>query len=192
MRVSFVAGPTGPWRVTGVTAVRGASLPDAEALEVVEQPTAAPTPLPDDAVWALHGVTSNERYTTKQERELLARRPAPLGRADSTVAVLIPVTKSDAWWALAQDERRSVIERSRHVPLGLAALPAVARRLHHSRDLGEPFDFLTWFELAPRHLPLFDELLAALRSSPEWTWVEREVEVRLVRAQPDGGPGGRP
>ncbi len=29
-------------------------------------------------------------------------------------------------------------------------LLAVARRLYHCRDLGEPFDFLTWFEYAPQ------------------------------------------
>jgi len=27
----------------------------------------------------------------------------------------------------------------------------VARRLHHGRDLGESFDFLTWFEYAPEY-----------------------------------------
>jgi hypothetical protein len=37
-------------------------------------------------------------------------------------------------------------------------LPAVARRLHHSRELGEPFDFLTWFEYAPEHADAFEEL----------------------------------
>ena len=63
-------------------------------------------------------------------------------------------------------------------------LPAIARRLHHCRDLGyaEPFDFLTWFEYAPSDAAAFDELVAALRASPEWTFVEREVDVRLVRA----------
>ena len=190
MRVSFVAGRTGRWRVTDQAAVRGAPLPDAAALDVVAAPrTAAAVPV-QGAVWALHGVTGHERYTTRQERDLLDRRAAPLGRAEASVAVLVPVLKSDAWWALAQDERRAVLEQSRHVPLGLAALPAVARRLHHSRDLGEPFDFLTWFELAPRHVPLFDELLAALRATPEWTWVDREVEVRLERVQADDGSGG--
>jgi len=48
---------------------------------------------------------------------------------------------------LTQDERREIFEeRSRHIATGLEYLPAVARRLHHSRDLGGPFDFLTWFE----------------------------------------------
>ncbi|WP_200946873.1 MULTISPECIES: hypothetical protein [unclassified Roseateles] len=62
-------------------------------------------------------------------------------------------------------------------------LPAIARRLHHGRDLGEaePFDFLTWFEFAPGHASAFDDLLAALRASPEWAYVDRELEIRLAR-----------
>jgi hypothetical protein len=47
------------------------------------------------------------------------------------------------------------------------------------RELGEPFDFLTWFEWSEEHSSLFDELLGALRATEEWTYVEREVEVRL-------------
>ncbi len=55
-----------------------------------------------------------------------------------------PIRKSEAWWSLPQDERRANFEeRSRHIATGLKYLPAVARRLLHSRDLGEPFDFLT-------------------------------------------------
>ena len=61
-------------------------------------------------------------------------------------------------------------------------LPAVARRLHHCRDQGGPFDFLTWFEFAPINAAAFDGLLAELRGTTEWTFVEREVEVRVTRA----------
>ena len=57
----------------------------------------------------------------------------------------------------------------------------IARQLYHSRDFGEPFDFLTWFEFAPEHTVLFEDLLATLRASEEWTYVEREVDVRLAR-----------
>jgi hypothetical protein len=57
----------------------------------------------------------------------------------------------------------------------------VARRLHHSRDLGEPFDFLTWFEFAPAAEAGFDELAAMLRATDEWGFVEREVDIRLER-----------
>jgi chlorite dismutase len=95
---------------------------------------------------------------------------------------LIPIRKSAAWWALAQDERRDVLEgRSRHIATGLEYLPAVARSLFHCRDLGEPFDFLTWLEFAPEHAPAFERLVDALRKSDEWRYVEREVDIRLVR-----------
>ncbi len=60
-------------------------------------------------------------------------------------------------------------------------LPQVARRLHHCRDLGEPFDFVTWFEFAPEHEALFDDLAVRLRATEERRYVEREVDVRLLR-----------
>jgi len=83
---------------------------------------------------------------------------------------------------MAQDARRAVLEEeSRHIAIGLDRLPAVARRLIHARDLGEPFDFLTWFEFAPEHAADFDVLLARPRATTEWRFVEREVEVRLAR-----------
>lgn len=135
------------------------------------------------AVWALRGVASHLRYTTAAEAGALAQRQAALGRADAVRAALIPIRKSPAWWALAQDERRTIYEeRSRHTTIGLEYLPEIARRLHHSRDLGEPFDFLTWFEFAPEHEGRFDDLLARLRTSEEWTYVDREIDIRLVRA----------
>ena len=64
-------------------------------------------------------------------------------------------------------------------------LPAIARRLHHCRDIGgnEPFDFITWFEFAPADTAAFDELVAALRASPEWQYVDREIDIRLVQAR---------
>ena len=60
-------------------------------------------------------------------------------------------------------------------------LPAVARRLLHSRELGQPFDFLTWFEYAPEHADAYEELARRLRSTAEWRYVEREVDIRARR-----------
>ena len=60
-------------------------------------------------------------------------------------------------------------------------LPGIARRLHHGRDLGEEFDFLTWFDFAPEQEPVFDRLLEKLRATEEWTYVVREVDVRVTR-----------
>ena len=175
--VIFAAGDRGAWTIERIVASRGSTLPAATHLDVLEGH--APTGM---SAWVLRGVTSNERYVTRAEQEALASRQPPLGRASATRAALIPIHKTDAWWALAQDERRRIFEeRSRHVATGLRYLPAVARRLHHSRDLGEPFDFLTWFEFAPEDEPAFDELVALLRDTAEWAYVDREVEVRVAR-----------
>jgi len=40
---------------------------------------------------------------------------------------------------------------------------------------------LTWFEYAPSDSPAFDELVAALRATEEWAYVDREVDIRVVR-----------
>jgi len=50
-----------------------------------------------------------------------------------------------------------------------------ARRLHHCRDLGEPepFDFVTLFDYSETDARAFDEMLAELRASEEWKYVEQ-------------------
>ena len=178
LRVSFRAGSTGLWRVERLAAVRGEPLRSAERLDVVEGEWASA----DGAAWVLRGVTSNDRYTMGAEREALRARQEPLGRPEATRAALIPVRKSDAWWELSQDQRRAIFEeRSHHIAVGLEYLPAVARRLHHGRDLGEPFDFLTWFEYRPGAAAAFEELVGRLRETEEWRYVEREADIRLSR-----------
>src|SRR5262249_28207794 len=148
LRAAFVGGDLGTWDVEQITAVRGAGLATVAAVDVLEGWSTEP---PGDSAWVLRGVTSNERYVVRAEQDALEASP-PLGRPGATSAALIPIQKSQEWWKLAQDERRAIFEeRSRHIASGLAYLPRIARRLHHSRDLGEPFDFLTWFEYAPEH-----------------------------------------
>jgi hypothetical protein len=180
LSVSFAGASTGRWSIERLETVAGSPLAPASRLEVLEGPGAARPAA--DAAWVLRGVTSNERYATAGERRELAARQQPLGRARATRAALIPVKKSEAWWDLPQDERRRIFEASsHHIATGLEYLPAVARRLHHGRDLAEPFDFLTWFEFAPEHAAAFDELVRRLRATEEWTYVEREIDLRLVR-----------
>ena len=176
---SFVGGAIGGWRVVDVRCSVGAPLP---AVDRIDLRSGWIDAKPACSRWILRGAVSHERYVTRSERARLAAVQPSLGRPEAAHAVLIPIRKSAAWWALAQDERRALLEeRSRHIEIGLEYLPAVARRLHHGRDFGEPFDFLTWFEYAPEHDRSFDELLARLRSSEEWKYVERECELRLLR-----------
>lgn len=140
-----------------------------------------------DADWILQGVGSNLRYAERRELDQLTARQPTLARPQATCAALIPIRKSPAWWALAQDERRAVLDaQSRHIQIGLEYLPAIARRLVHSRDRGEPFDFLTWFEFAPEDTTAFDNLVQRLRATAEWRFVEREVDIRLSRTRTDG------
>ena len=174
----FRGGAHGAWRVVSQTTLVGVALPKVAALDMVS----AGSPQ-SEAVWTLRGFTSNARYVTRRERDALETTQQDLGRPQARRAALIPLTKAPAWWALAQDERRAIFEEtSQHNAIGLAYLPAIARRLHHARDIGEPFDFLTWFEYAPEHEADFDRLVARLRATREWTYVMREIDIRLERA----------
>lgn len=174
----FAGGNTGQFEVREVRAVIGEGLPEVARL-AVDSGDSAQAP-----VFCLRGVVSNDRYVTRSEKSELMAVQELLGRPESTRGALIPIKKSQAWWDLTQDERRAIFEeRSAHIQLGKRALPNVARRLHHCRDLGtaEPFDFLTWFDFSVEDEPRFDELLVALRATEEWRYVEREVEVRVSR-----------
>jgi hypothetical protein len=176
---TFTAVAQGPWEVTDQTALAGPPLARASHVQLQAGAPAAPAGL-----WSLRGITSNERYVERDEKAALVAQQPSLGEPARSCAALIPIRKTAAWWALSQDQRRHVLEdQSRHIRTGLRYLPAVARRLHHCRDLSEnePFDFITWFEYAPQDNGLFDRLLAELRASPEWAYVDREVDIRLSR-----------
>lgn len=178
---SFIGGDTGLWRVAAMKAIAGEPLPAARRLAIVPS-----SELPADprAAWVLRGITSNERYVDREEKSRIVAKLLGLGRPEATCAALIAIRKNEAWWALTQDERLSIFkEQSHHTKIGLQYFPELARRLHHCRDLSEnePFDFLTWFEYAPAQEAAFNKLVAELRAIEEWKYVEREVDIRLVR-----------
>lgn len=177
---NFVGGENGPWRVSRIDTVVGPPLTNIKRIQVI----AGEASLPQGASWLLRGITSNDRYAVRAEKDQLVAKQPGLGRSEAVCAALIPIRKRPAWWALPQDERRRILEdQSKHVAIGLQYLPAIARRLHHCRDLGEnePFDFLTWFEYAPADEAAFDRLVAELRATEEWCYVDREIDIRLIR-----------
>jgi hypothetical protein len=179
---SFLGGTTGEWRVRSISLVTGHPLSPVPRISVRNEYI---NTLPFGTTWCLRGATSFERYVTTAERQALEARQPAIGRDEATCAALIPIKKSPSWWRLTQEERRTVFEeRSSHIGTGLKYLPAIARRLHHGYDLGEPFDFLTWFEYSPTDSDAFDELVATLRATQEWQFVEREIDIRLEREFP--------
>lgn len=175
---TFVGADIGNWHVKELKPVRGESMPFASHLQIEDHPTSTPTA----GIWKLRGFVSNIRYANQSERKKILAVQEGLGRPQATCAALIPIRKNEAWWNLAQDERRAIFEeQSHHTAIGLHYLPAISRKLYHCRDIGEPFDFLTWFEYAPTDAAAFEELVTALRQTEEWKYVEREVDIRLIK-----------
>ena len=106
------------------------------------------------------------------------------------VAVLIPICKNGAWWALAQEERQAYFTRGRlpgHTALGRPFAARIYRRLYHARYLpGSSWDFLTYFEFPESERAAFQELLGILRDpeqNPEWGFVERELEIWMHKRE---------
>lgn len=176
---SFVGSDVGQWSVTDQNAIVGSPLELVQRIKVINSPL---NNLTDRGTWALQGFTSNVRYANRNEIVKLQSVQEGLNRKESLCAALIPIKKNAEWWFMSQDERRSIFEeQSHHTEIGLGYLPEIARQLHHSRDLGEQFDFITWFEFAPEYTELFNKLLRQLRATKEWQFVEREIDIRLAR-----------
>ena len=133
------------------------------------------------------GSTQHVLYTDAATRGELSQ----ISRASTgPVAVLIPICKSAAWWALAQEERQAHFSPGRHpghTALGRPFADRIYRRLYHARYLpGSSWDFLTYFEFPGSERQAFQELLALLRDpaqNPEWAFVERELEIRLRKRE---------
>ena len=178
-KYSFLGGKQGMWQVVHMKSFRG---PDLEWVERVNVVNGDLPQVPADTTWLLQGLTSNVRYAIRTEVDILQALQPELNRPEAICAALIPIKKSARWWELPQDERRLIFEEtSHHTAMGVEYLPAIVRRLHHCRDIGEPFDFLTWFEYAEEHSPAFEELVSRLRATKEWDFVEREIDIRLKR-----------
>ena len=175
---SFVGCADGKWGVQSIKTIIGESLTSTNYIEVY--PSHTPPQGSKYDAWILRGTTTHVRYTERSEVDELKTLQPELNRSEATHAALIPIRKNEKWWEMSQDERRNIFEKeSGHISNSMKYLPAIARRLYHCRELGEPFDFLTWFEFAPQHSSLFDELLAQMRSSREWQFVDREIDIRL-------------
>jgi hypothetical protein len=177
---SFVGGSSGEWRVTSRTVLRGDPIEPASRIAMISGEPAST----EGAIWVLRGVTTHDRYTTRAEKTDLVAVQEPIGRPEATRSALILLRKNSDWWSLTQDERRSILEEeSHHIAIGMRYLPAISRRLLHCRDFAsqEPFDFLGFLDFAPENETAFDEMLNQLRATREWSFMDREIDIRLSR-----------
>ena len=176
-------------RVTPVRGTPGVTVGVGTTLVRVEANAVWP---PGDPAPLFRGVVRHQDYTSRADRAALAgSRPPPAAGPDA-VAVLIPVRKSAAWWALPADERAAHFRerpgRPGHTSVGAGYVDRVYRKLYHARYAVETtdHDFLTYFEFEKAHEPAFDTLLAKLRDpavNPEWEYVDREYEIRMTRTR---------
>ena len=189
------------YRVDDVVTVRGAPVAGVAAgwhmnrHDRAEDEVAAPK---GALVW--QGSTQHLQYTDGQQQAELAR-VSNTGKsfAAGAVALLIPITKSESWWALPLAARAAhyrtgeglsspVADGGRvegHTAIGARFADRIFRRLYHARYLpGASWDFLTYFEMHAEDAPAFRQLLAELRDpavNPEWRYVDREVEIWTTR-----------
>lgn len=150
-----------------------------------------PTPPPLNVPLTYRGVTGHLEYTSAAQVARLSEAKAEYPGSPDTVAVLIPIRKTAAWWNLPQDRRQSHFTPSTahagHTAIGEPYVDRVFRRLYHSRYQGEhpvDYDFLTYFEFEKADAPRFRELLGKLRDNavnPEWAYVDLEFEVWMTK-----------
>lgn len=177
---SFLGGAEGEWRVTAHTTLRGDPIEPVSRIAVVS----GGLPAQGAAAWLLRGTGTHDRYTTRPEKAELVSKQVPIGRPEATRSALILLRKNAEWWGLTQEERRAILEeQSHHIAIGMRYLPAVARRLLHCRDFAtqEPFDFLGFLDFAPESEAAFDEMLDLLRATPEWSFIDRDIDIRLTK-----------
>ncbi len=136
------------------------------------------------------GVARHLQYTDAELRKELQERSAgEYPASDRTMAVFIPIRKSAAWWALAQDERQAHFQKKagrNHAAIGMEFASKIYRKLYHSRYFENlpGYDFLTYFEFKEEDSDTFRALLNDLRDveqNPEWKFVEMETEIWTVK-----------
>lgn len=153
----------------------------------------APLPGAKSPTLLFHGVPQHLQYTTREQRTDLGKRSrAELPPSKDTIAVVIPIRKSAAWWALSHDERNAYFQkktdRPGHTAIGGKYVERIYRKLYHTRYAVETtdHDFITYFEFAREHTADFERLLKQLRdpaTNPEWNFVDREYEIWTTKIE---------
>jgi hypothetical protein len=140
-------------------------------------------------VFALEGAERSPRYTSAELHEYAYRQVPPrrTGRV-ATHALILPISKTPAWWALPVLERHAYFYPHVDAATGCHArgharsaeegITTLYRRLYHNPDgygRSGAFDFITYFECAEQDLGSFARVHRALQDTsqnPEWRYVQ--------------------
>ena len=146
----------------------------------------------------LDGAERTPRYSSAEMRTFAYKRA--LARQSGRIAgnaIIMPMSKTAAWWEKSALERHTYFyphhEHSNgspvkgHAQAAEQGIPKIFRRLYHNPDgyqRENEFDFLTYFECTDENLPVFDHICRALRDegqNPEWKYVVEGPEWRGKR-----------
>jgi hypothetical protein len=146
-------------------------------------------------VTSLDGAARVPQYTSAEMysyayRNAMARVS---GRHQHNV-IIIPMRKTEEWWQKSPLERHAYFyphcdpqtgaQVKGHAQSAEAGISRIFRRLYYNPDGNsrpDEFDFITYFECADAHLPLFEEICRRLRDvtlNPEWRFVVEGPEWR--------------
>lgn len=130
-------------------------------------------------------VTRELKYTdTGTLDQLKASAPKRGSGKDQPNGVVLPLTKTAAWWTLPLDKRKQYFDSHPdtfgkthlgHNGVGFMYIKSIFRKLYHSRFADDQQDFMTYFEFPDSDVGTFNALLDGLRDkqkNPEWGFVQ--------------------
>jgi chlorite dismutase len=133
------------------------------------------------------GVTQELKYTnTETLKRLKAAAPKRDDGKSQPNAVVLPLSKTNAWWALPLDKRENYFNRRPkifgkkqlgHNAIGFMHISKIFRKLYHSRFIDSQQDFVTYFEFSNNNSEAYKKLLNGLRDetiNPEWKYVQEK------------------
>ncbi len=146
-------------------------------------------------VIVIDGAERALRYTSAEMYDHAYKHAMPRmsGRVARN-AIILPINKTPEWWEKRALERHVYFyphhdaatgyQAKGHARAAEAGVTTIYRRLYHNPDgyqREHEFDFITYFECADGHLPVFDQICRALRDenqNPEWRYVLEGPEWR--------------
>jgi len=133
------------------------------------------------------GVTRELNYTNAETlKRLKVAAPKRGDGKNQPNAVVLPISKTNAWWALPLDKREDYFNRHPeifgkkqigHNAIGFMYIGKIFRKLYHSRFIDGQQDFITYFEFSNNDSKAYKKLLDGLRdrtANPEWEYVQEE------------------
>jgi hypothetical protein len=172
------------------------------AVEVIKGPTPAlpepgwelhrieaETPISASSAFQIRGVTGTAQYTDPSAPYAAANGLRALPVTNEPIfAVILPLRKTQAWWDLPFEQRKSHFHRDathpHHTDVGVPYVPKIHRRLFHAREFTRDYDFVTYFEFRAADEPAFRRLCRELRDTklnPEWNYIDRDFEIWMTK-----------